>query len=48
MLPLAKQSQTGKIKLILASGSARRKFLLETAVIPKVQFVLDNSVGIQV
>ena len=32
MLPLAKKSQTGEVKLILASGSARRKILLETAV----------------
>jgi len=33
MLPLASKSQTGEIKLILASGSARRKLLFETAVI---------------
>lgn len=33
MLPLAVKSQTGEIKLILGSGSARRKLLLETAVI---------------
>jgi hypothetical protein len=32
MLPLASKSQTGEIKLILASGSARRKLLLETLV----------------
>lgn len=33
MLPLVEKSQTGEIKLILCSGSARRKFLLETVVI---------------
>lgn len=33
MLPLAQKTRTGEIKLILASGSARRKLLFETAVI---------------
>lgn len=33
MLPLALKSQKGEVKLILASGSARRKFLFETVVI---------------
>jgi len=32
MLPLAKKSQNDEIKLVLASGSARRKWILENAV----------------
>lgn len=37
MLPLAKKSHTGEINLILASGSARRRLLLETAVLKQKQ-----------
>lgn len=50
MLPLAKKTQTGEIKLILASGSARRRLLFETAVIlnPLIYSYLIIRLGIQV